>query len=772
MTRDVHAQPPTTPTGRLKVGARRTVAAGLPAVASTAKVTGTNTRAARALLDVNQDDGFDCPSCAWPDPEKRSHAEFCENGAKAVADASQGDVIGREFFARWSVQALSEQRDRWLGSRGRLGEPLVLREGSDHYEPISWSDAFALIGDELGALDHPDQAVFYTSGRTSNEAAFLYQLFVRSLGTNNLPDCSNMCHESSGTALTDTIGIGKGTVLLEDFAQAEAIVILGQNPGTNHPRMLTALQEAKEAGAVIVSVNPLPEAGLIGFRNPQDLLPTSDVGRVARAIAPAPTRLTDHFVPVRVGGDLAFLTGVQKALFALDDRQPGAVDRSWLSEHTTGSDDVEVLVRQTPWDLLVEESGVGREHMEALAGTLAKRQRIIFCWAMGLTQHEHAVATIQQVVNVALLRGAIGRPGAGLCPVRGHSNVQGDRTMGIWERPTEAFLDALEERFDIVAPRRHGLDTVDAIHAMAAERVRVFVGMGGNFVQATPDTEATAAALQSCRLTVQVSTTLNRSHLVTGRTALILPTLTRPERDRGPDGRDRFVTVENSMGIVHASTGTLAPASEDLRSEVDIVVGMARATLGEEHPVPWQQLGEDHDLVRDAIEAVVPGFDDFNARVRQPGGFALPNGPRDGTFTTPDGRAHLTAFPVPSTPRQPGELLLMTIRSHDQFNTHVYGDDDRYRGVTGDRRVVFVHPDDLEGLAIDPGERVDLVSEFNGVRRVAEGFATVPYRIPRGCVAAYFPEANPVVPVGLVAHGSNTPASKSVPIRLERHEGT
>ncbi len=749
-------------TGQLRVTPRRTVAAGAEAVVATTRHlldTMSAPAAASAMARINQKDGFDCPSCAWPDPdEHRSFAEFCENGAKAVAEAANESRVDASFFHEHAVQDLAERSDRWLGKQGRLTEPMVLRPGEDHYRPISWDDAFTLIGTHLQGLDSADQAAFYTSGRTSNEAAFLYQLFVRALGTNNLPDCSNMCHESSGTALTETIGIGKGTVLLEDFDEAEAIVILGQNPGTNHPRMLTALQRAKERGAVIVGVNPLPEAGLVAFRNPQDL---SRPSRLGKALAPGPTKLMDHFIPVRIGGDLALLTGVQKALFEQD-----GVDRTWLGERATGLAELETHLALQEWEALEREAGVGRDHMIALATTLARRRRIIFCWAMGLTQHEHAVATIQQVVNLSLLRGAIGIPGAGLCPVRGHSNVQGDRTMGIWERPPESFLDALEERFDLVAPRRHGLDTVETINAMARGDVKVFVGMGGNFVSATPDTAVTARALSSCRLTVQVSTTLNRSHLVTGETALLLPTLTRPERHLTIAG-DQFVTVENSMGIVHASHGHLDPASEHLLHEVQIVAGMARATLGAQSTIDWEGLAADHDAIRDAIEAVVPGFDEMNRRVREPGGFELPNGPRHGIFTTPDDLAHLTTYPVPATHVPEDHLLLMTIRSHDQFNTHLYGEDDRYRGIHDERRVVFCNEDDLAGHGLQPGSVVDLVSTFDDVERRARTFVVVPYAIPRGCAAAYFPEANPVVPLDHTARGSNTPASKAIPVRLE-----
>lgn len=762
----VEAQPPAV-LGELRVGARRTVAGGLPAVASTARrmlaATGLR-RGVHALAHLNQTDGYDCPSCAWPDPSAgdRSFVEFCENGAKAAADAASDARCDPEFFSRWSLPALSRQTDRWLGEQGRLTHPMIRRPGSDHYEPVAWDEAFRTVGEHLRALDSPDRAVFYTSGRTSNEAAFLYQLFVRAYGTNNLPDCSNMCHESSGAALTETIGIGKGTVLLEDFDHAELIVVIGQNPGTNHPRMLSALQRAKERGAVMVGVNPLPEAGLVGFRNPQDL---AHLDRLRRAADPRPTKLSDLFVPVKVGGDLALLTGVQKAMVERHRDRGGVIDEEFVRDRTSGFDELVAHLDRVSWDDVVSGSGVDRSKIEAFAELLATHRRIISCWAMGLTQHEHAVGTIQQLVNIHLMRGAIGTSGAGLCPVRGHSNVQGDRTVGIWERPPASFLDALEARFGFAAPREHGLDTVGAIRAMAAGDVDVFVGMGGNFLSATPDTEATAAGLARCALTVQISTTLNRGHLVTGRTGLILPCLSRLEEDVQETGR-QFVTVENSMGIVHPSTGRAKPASAHLRSEPAIVAGLARGALGDASPLDFDQLVADYDRIRDAIEEVVDGFGDYNRRVREPGGFELPNGPRHGEFPTVDARARFTTYELPTAVLPPDALMLMTLRSHDQFNTRIYGDDDRYRGVFGGRRVVFCHEDDLGERGLVGGDVVDLVSDVGGARRVAERFVVVPYAIPRGCVGAYFPEANAVVPLDHTARGSNTPASKSVPVML------
>jgi len=742
-----------------------TVAGGIPAIVSALRHAVGETgvfRAGRLLLDLNQFQGYDCPGCAWPDPDQhRSVAEFCENGAKAIAEEATVRRVGPEFFSRWSVAELSHRNDYWLGKQGRLTHPMVLAPGSSHYQPIGWDEAFALVASELRALDSPDEAVFYTSGRTSNEAAFLYQLFVRELGTNNLPDCSNMCHESSGVALGETLGLGKGSVTLEDFDHVQLIVVIGQNPGTNHPRMLTALQRAVERGALIVSVNPLPEAGLIRFRHPQR--PLDLVGKG--------TPLASLFLPVRINGDVPLLLGVAKTLLEMAESRPEIVARDFIAAHTEGFEAWEAAVRAAPWDALVAGSGISREQMRALAELLASHERIIFSWAMGLTQHRNAVHNIQEIVNLLLLRGSIGKPGAGTCPVRGHSNVQGDRTVGITERPSAAFLDRLREVVKFEPPRAHGLDTVESIRAMAEGRAKVFFALGGNFLSATPDTALTGKALQSTRLTVHVSTKLNRSHLVAGRTGLILPALGRTEWDVQASGRQR-VSVENSMGVVHQSQGSLPPVSEELRSEPAIVAGLARATLGAKSKVDWEGLAGDYDRIRDLIEKVVPGFERYNQRVREPGGFHLPNGPREGRFTTPGGKARFTVHPVPSEPLGPGQLMMMTIRSHDQFNTTIYGLEDRYRGIGRERRVVLMNAGDLRERGLSAGRLVDLTSHFQGEARVARRFVAVEYPIPPRCCATYFPEANVLVPLGAVAEKSNTPASKSVVVTVAASEGS
>jgi molybdopterin-dependent oxidoreductase alpha subunit len=743
-----------------ELGPIATVAGGVPAVTSSLKHVWGEVgpmRGTRLLLKVNQTDGFDCPGCAWPDPAHRSVAEFCENGAKAVAEEGTSARVGPEFFRQWSVAALSQQSDLWLGKAGRLTHPMVLREGATHYAPISWDEAFALVAEELNALGSPDEALFYTSGRTSNEAAFLYQLFVRQFGTNNLPDCSNMCHESSGTGLLETIGIGKGTVTLEDFEKADAIFVIGQNPGTNHPRMLTSLQEAARRGCKIVSVNPLPEAGLNRFKHPQE---------VFQLLGPG-TAINRLFLQVRINGDVALLQGLGKELLEAEARRPGTVvDRAFVEDKTLGFEAYAEHLGRVSWEDVVEQSGVAREQIRAAAEILMESPRTIFCWAMGLTQHRNAVGNVQEIVNLALLRGSIGKPGAGVCPVRGHSNVQGDRTMGIWERPRPAFLDALKREFGFEPPRHHGLDTVAAIRAMHEGKAKVFFALGGNFLSATPDTALTAEALRRTRLTAHVSTKLNRAHLVHGRRALILPCLGRTERDVRASG-PQFVTVENSMGIVHTSRGAVEPASEHLRSEPDIVASLARATLGARGTVDWAGLVEDYDRIRERISRTIPGFEDFNARVRAPGGFSLPNGPREGRFTTPSGKAHFTVHAMPRLALEPGQLVMMTIRTHDQYNTTVYGMDDRYRGIRGGRRVVLLHPEDMKERGLSEGQEVDLTSHFQGERRVARGFRVVPYNIPRRCAATYFPEANVLVPLDSYAEKSRTPASKSVIITVD-----
>ncbi|WP_405981204.1 FdhF/YdeP family oxidoreductase [Streptomyces sp. NBC_00158] len=734
----------------------RHAAAGLPAIGHTLRIATEQmgmARTARTLLKVNQKDGFDCPGCAWPEGDKRHTAEFCENGAKAVAEEATLRRVTPDFFAAHPLPELAARSGYWLGQQGRITQPMYLPEGADRYEPVSWKKAFAIIAEELGALSSPDEALFYTSGRTSNEAAFLFQLFAREFGTNNLPDCSNMCHESSGSALSETIGIGKGSVSLEDLHRADLIIVAGQNPGTNHPRMLSALEKAKAAGAKIISVNPLPEAGMERFKNPQ-----TPLGMLKG------TALNDLFLQIRIGGDQALFRLLNKLVIETD----GALDEDFIREHTHGYEALAAAAKDADWDETLTATGLTRPEIErALAMVLASKRTII-CWAMGLTQHKHSVATIREVVNLLLLRGNIGRPGAGVCPVRGHSNVQGDRTMGIFERPAPAFLDALDKEFGITSPRAHGYDVVRSIEALRDGKAKVLFAMGGNFVGATPDTDVTEAAIRRASLTVHVSTKLNRSHAVTGRRALILPTLGRTDKDVQKSGR-QFVTVEDSMGMVHASRGNLAPASPHLLSEPAIVARMARAVLGTASSTPWEEFENDYAAIRDRIARVVPGFEDFNARAARPAGFQLPHGPRDERrFPTRTGKANFTAAPVEYPKVPAGRLLLQTLRSHDQYNTTIYGLDDRYRGITGGRRVVMVNPLDAAELGLADGSYTDLVGEWkDGVERRAPGFRVVHYPTARGCAAAYYPETNVLVPLDSTADTSNTPASKSVVVRFE-----
>ncbi|MEU3216603.1 FdhF/YdeP family oxidoreductase [Streptomyces sp. NPDC006971] len=743
-----------------RVGPARHTAAGLPAVAHSLAVARQQMgirRTAQTLLKVNQKNGFDCPGCAWPEGDHRHTAEFCENGAKAVAEEATLRRVTPEFFAAHPLPVLAARSGYWLGQQGRITHPMYLPEGADHYEPVTWERAFGIIAEELRALTSPDEAVFYTSGRTSNEAAFLLQLFAREFGTNNLPDCSNMCHESSGSALTETIGIGKGSVSLEDLHRADLIIIAGQNPGTNHPRMLSALEKAKSAGARIISVNPLPEAGLERFKNPQ-----TPHGMLRG------TPLTDLFLQIRIGGDQALFRLLNKLVLQAD----GAVDEAFVREHTHGYEEFAAAAREADWDRTLAATGLDRAAIEeALAMVLASKRTIV-CWAMGLTQHKHSVPTIREIVNFLLLRGNIGRPGAGVCPVRGHSNVQGDRTMGIFERPPAAFLDALDKEFSITSPRHHGHDVVRSIRALRDGDAKVFFAMGGNFVAATPDTEVTEAAMRRARLTVHVSTKLNRSHAVTGTRALILPTLGRTDKDVQASGR-QFVTVEDSMSMVHASRGNLTPASPHLLSEPAIIARLARAVLGTGSATPWEEFEKDYATIRDRISRVVPGFEDFNARIEHPGGFTLPHAPRDERrFPTATGRANFTAAPVEHPELPDGRLLLQTLRSHDQYNTTIYGLDDRYRGIEGGRRVVLVNPDDARDLGLADGAYTDLVGEWkDGVERRAPGFRVVHYPTARGCAAAYYPETNVLVPLDSTADTSNTPASKSVVVRFENIRG-
>lgn len=742
---------------RAQVGEPQHAAAGLAAVGHSLRMANDQMSPKRTLATlrkVNQPDGFDCPGCAWPEPGKTHTAEFCENGAKAVAEEATERRITAAFFAEHPVADLAERSGYWLGQQGRLTEPMLLEEGATHYTPVSWERAFAIVAEELGKLPSPDAAAFYTSGRTSNEAAFAYQLFARQLGTNNLPDCSNMCHESSGSALVETLGVGKGSVSLKDLYQADLIIVAGQNPGTNHPRMLSALERAKRAGAKIVSVNPLPEAGLERFKNPQN----------ARGLAGSGTKLTDLFLQIRLGGDLALFRALNQLILNAED----GVDHAFVAEHCLGFEEFAAEAAATSRAEVLAATGLPWEQIEELAQLVLNSPKIIVCWAMGLTQHRHAVPTIREVVNFLLLRGNVGRPGAGVCPVRGHSNVQGDRTMGIFERPSTAFLDALAEEFGFEPPRHHGLDSVDTIRGMRDGKVKVFFAMGGNFVAATPDTEVTEAAMRRCALTVHVSTKLNRSHVVTGARALILPTLGRTDRDWTAAGA-QFVSVEDSMGMVHSSRGGLQPPSDTLLSEVAIVCRLARAALGEANDVPWEQFAESYDTIRDRISRVLPGFDDFNAKVRRPGGFALPHGPRDSrTFPTATGKANFSVNPLTAPQVPAGRLLLQTLRSHDQYNTTIYGLDDRYRGITGGRRVVMVNPADAKELGLAAGGYVDLVSEWvDGTERRAPHFQVVHYPVARGGAAAYYPETNVLVPLDSTAEISNTPTSKAVVIRFE-----
>ncbi len=756
---DVRARPAAGPAG------------GLGAITSTLREAARHTglrRGVSLLLKVNQTEGFDCPGCAWPDPPSghRTAFEFCENGAKAVAAEGTKKRVDPAFFERWTISDLLEQSDHWLEAQGRLTHPMIREAGSDRYAPIDWDTALGFVGETLRGLKSPDEAVFYTSGRTSNEAAFLYQLFARRFGTNNLPDCSNMCHESSGRGLSETIGVGKGTVGLEDFERAEAIFVIGQNPGTNHPRMLSTLREVARRGVPIVSINPLREKGLVRFAHPQKPLDVLKGGEW----------LATHHLPVRINGDVALLKGIMKAVLEREDAAPGTVlDHDFIAQHTAGFDAFRAALAAADWGEIIEQSGIHRRMIEQVADVYCASKATIICWAMGLTQHKNAVANIQEVVNLLLLRGNIGKPGAGACPVRGHSNVQGDRTVGIVERPKPAFLHRLEAHFGFTPPTEHGFDTVEAIHAMRDGRAKVFVGMGGNFHSATPDTDYTAAALRSCALTVQISTKLNRSHLVTGERALILPCLGRTEVDRQARG-EQFVTCENSMSIVQMSRGHVEPASPHLRSEPAIVAGLARATFGDDEPgdfqddaphgIAWKTFADDYDAIRDAIEQCVPGFEDYNARVRAPGGFLLPNGARDRMWRTEGGRARFTVHPIPRIALGDGQYLMMTIRSHDQYNTTIYGLDDRYRGIYGERRVVMMDGADIAAAGLVEGQVVDLTSHFDGEARVAPRFIVVEQALPRRCVATYFPEANVLVPVRSVADKSNTPASKSVVVSI------
>jgi len=733
---------------------------GMPAILSSIQHMRQYMNAKDALnlsLKINQKGGFDCPGCAWPDPDddRSSLGEYCENGIKAIAEEATKKSLTSDFFKSNSIESLSNKSDFELGKLGRLVEPMVLRADSNHYELIEWSEAFQLIANELNDLNSPDDALFYTSGRTSNEAAYLYQLFVRAFGTNNLPDCSNMCHESSGVALSQTLGIGKGSVTLEDLHKSELIIVMGQNPGTNHPRMLGALEKCKGNGGKIITVNPLPEAGLMNFTNPQ-----SPLKMLTNGVA-----LTDLYLPVKVNGDVAFLKAVMRLLLDKEEQNPGKIfDHDFIKEFTDGYQAFIDDLKSVDFEECVAESGLEKEQVVQAVEMIAATKKIIICWAMGITQHENGVDNIKEIVNLLLLKGAIGKSGAGTCPVRGHSNVQGDRTMGIWEAPKKVFLDNLEKEHKIKVPREHGLATVPAINAMHEKAGKIFFAMGGNFIGATPDTEFTAKAVQKCRLTVQVSTKLNRSHLVVGKQALILPCLGRTDKDMQESG-EQFVSCENSMGVVQSSKGFLNPPSKKLKSEVAIVAELAAATLPDS-PIEWLKMAGNYDLIRAAIARVIPGFENYNERVRKSGGFYLPNGARERKFNTSTGKANFSINAIPKNDLAEDEFVMMTVRSHDQFNTTIYGMDDRYRGIKNERRVVMMNQDDINAINLKAKDVVDLSSEFNGVVREAKTFVIVPYPIPRGNIATYFPEANPLVPIDSFARGSMTPCSKFVRVKI------
>ena len=691
---------------------------------------------------VNQRDGFDCPSCAWADSSGEQHhaLQLCENGAKAFADDASTRVCEPSFFAKHSVEQLAGHSDRWLNALGRLTHPLYLVPAQDHYQPIAWPEALRLVADELRACSDPNQVVFYTSGKAINESAFLYQLLARRFGTNNLPDCSNMCHESSGLALREALGAGKATVTLADLEGADVIVIVGQNPGTNHPRMLTSLEAAKKRGARIIAINPLKEVGLTRFVHPQDVLAMLTNG----------TALADLYLQVRVDGDVALLQGLAKCLLAAKQ-----VDQDFLSVHTHAFHDYCRHIEGVEWSLITRESGITREQIQQAAAILGESRGTVACWAMGLTQHENAVDNVRELINLLLLGGHIGRPNAGLLCVRGHSNVQGDRTMGIAEKMPEAFCASLEREFDFSCPRKPGYNTVEAIEAMLAGRVRVFLSLGGNFLSATPDTHAVARGLRTTRLSVSIATRLNRAHLVTGEGALILPCLSRTELDQ-------VGSVENTVSWVSPTRGIFAPVSKELRSEAAIVAGIADALFG----THWSSdYSANYRHLRSKIAKVVPGFERFNEQLEE-GGFYAPVPPKQRQFSTPSGKAEFGICHITPLPVSDGQLVLTSIRSHDQFNTVIYDNTDRYRGIRNGRRVVLLNPEDMRIRGLRPQQLVDITSHFQGEQRTVRKFRVIPYDIPLGNAATYFPECNALVPLGQRARGSHTPASKSVIVSL------
>ena len=753
MRDDVKAQPPIRKEG-LRIRKPKAVAAGFTGVAKSFAIgiaEGGLLRTVKTMRTVNRFDGYDCPGCAWPDPDNhRSGFEFCENGAKAFATESTKKRVTPEIMSSKSVQEWSEMSDMELDKMGRLTHPMILETNSDHYAPISWTEAFSLIQSEISQLGNPNEAALYTSGRASNEAAFLWGTLARQIGTNNLPDCSNMCHESSGVALGTAIGIGKGTVKLECFNESDLVLVIGQNPGTNHPRMLSALAGTKRNGGSVISINPLLETGMNRFKHPQEVIRLMGRG----------TPISDSHYAVRIGGDQALLQGVAKIVI-----QEGNLDWDFIDNNTKGFEDWKTNIESIPWSEIESQSGIGRKEIENLGKSVSKSKRLIICWAMGVTQHKNAVATIHEACNILLAGGHFGKPGAGACPVRGHSNVQGDRTVGINHHPTESFLKSCERATGIKMPTESGYDSVEFAKAAGGGKIKIFMSLGGNFLSAMSDTEEIARSLRKIDLTVQISTKLNRSHLVTGKRALILPCLGRTEID--PSG---FVTVENSMGVVHSSTGNIQPASEHLLSEPAIICGIGDMCFGSS-PFAWNEYTSNHDSIRELIASAIPDFAEYNRRVRKKGGFYLPNGPRDGpTWNTPSGKATFHAHQL--TPQEIPEdhFVLMTLRSHDQYNTTIYGMDDRYRGIYNSRRIVMMNRQDMDMLNLSPADLVDLTSHYEGREIYSKKWKVVPYDIPRRNLAAYFPEANVLVPLDSVAFGSNTPTSKWIEVSITPHK--
>ena len=709
----------------------------------------------KVLAPLNQKGGTDCPGCAWPDPDHRSNlGEFCENGVKAIAEEATDRSVDASFFSKHSINSLRNQSDYWLGQQGRLVTPMRVRKGEKNYTSISWDEAFDLIASHLNQRISPDDAIFYTSGRTSNEAAFLYQLFIRIFGTNNLPDCSNMCHESSGVALNHTLGIGKGTVKLEDFYHAELILIFGQNPGTNHPRMLSALEKAKKQGAKVVVINPLKEAGLLKFNNPQ----------AVSGILGQGTDLADLYLQVKINEDVALLKILLLRLLEEAEKSPEIIDQDFIAQKTEGFEAFITEIKSQDYHSLVERTGLEVSQIEVLIDWLCKKDKIIACWAMGLTQHVNAVDNIQEIVNLLLLKGSIGKEGAGTCPVRGHSNVQGDRSMGIWEKPSKQFLDTLAATFGFEPPKKHGVDVVQAIALMHKEPGKYFISLGGNFLSAAPDTDYTTQALEQTQLSVHISTKLNRSHLHHGEIGLILPCLGRTDTIIEKSG-PQTLTVENSMGTVHTTRGFVKSHTDRLLSEPHIIAQIASRTIGNDI-VDWHALIVDYDRIRILISKAVVGFESFNEKLKKDGIFDLPNGPRNQQFTNDIGKARFTVNELPNYQIDPDELLMMTIRSHDQFNTTIYGLDDRYRGIYGTRKIVLMNKKDVEKHDLDIDLPVTLYNSYGGRKREVSGLKIVAYEIPKGCIATYFPECNVLIPLELKARKSNTPASKSVKVRL------